>query len=314
MEQTKTEYVRPLNDLSVARALYNFRDLCNKVNRRSDLKKVSNELNLDKNTLRRAVNEAKILSIFPNILKSKVGPLSVFKTERELKLFANNHDIDKLGVRQLHKAVQEWRRKVEQNPRVLLTSLQHDLIVGSALGDANIRQREKNCNFRVGHSKLQEKYLLWKYKIFQEFILSKPKWNIRYINGYVIKTLNLSTVTHKVFNFYRKLFYKKNVKKVTRELLNLLNPRSLAIWLCDDGCYAKKQGYIILCTNSYSLKEHEIMKKYFEEIWSLSPTIGFRDNKYHYLRFKQEDSKKLVEIVKPFIPKFMSYKIGEKNV
>ena len=35
------------------------------------------------------------------------------------------------------------------------------------------------------------------------------------------------------------------------------------------------------------------------------------DKKYYYLRFKQEDSKKLIEIIKPFIINSMKYKIGE---
>jgi len=55
------------------------------------------------------------------------------------------------------------------------------------------------------------------------------------------------------------------------------------------------------------------MKKFFNEKFGLNPTIGFRDGKYYYLRFKQDDSKKLIEIVRPFIPESMKYKIGEKN-
>ncbi|MEK6933135.1 MAG: hypothetical protein AABW56_05080, partial [Nanoarchaeota archaeon] len=141
----------------------------------------------------------------------------------------------------------------------------------------------------------------------------EPRWNNRKLNGHNIETLELATATHYVFNYYRKLFYKNGKKIITRDILNLLNPRSLAIWICDDGSYDNRQGYIVLCTNSFTLEEHKIMQKYFREVWGLIPTIGFRDKKYYYLRFKQEDSKKLIEIIKPFIPKFMKYKIGEKN-
>ena len=111
-----------------------------------------------------------------------------------------------------------------------------------------------------------------------------------------------------------EIFYNKSgTKIVTKELLEKINPRSLAIWLCDDGSYCQAQKYIILCTNSYSLEEHKLMKKYFKDFLSLDPTIGFRDKKYYYLRFKVEDTKKLVEIVKPFIIPSMKYKIGEEN-
>ncbi len=53
------------------------------------------------------------------------------------------------------------------------------------------------------------------------------------------------------------------------------------------------------------------MKEFFIEKFGLNPTIGFRDGKYYYLRFSKKDSRKLIEIIKPFIPKGMEYKIGE---
>jgi len=51
----------------------------------------------------------------------------------------------------------------------------------------------------------------------------------------------------------------------------------------------------------------------FNGKFGLDPIIGFRDGKYYYLRFKQEDTKKLIEIIKPFIPSSMLYKIGGRN-
>ena len=239
--------------------------------------------------------------------------LSTLKFKRELLLFSEQYDVNKLEARQLYKKIIEWRKRVEADPNLLLTPLQSDLIVGSTFGDGYIRQRNKNCNFRVGHSRRQQKYLLWKDGILKEFTPSEPQWGTRTFNGRFVETLELATFTHSAFNFYRKLFYKNGIKIITKSALNLLNPRSLAIWICDDGSYSKKQRYIILCTNSYTLDEHKIMKKYFEDVWKLSPTIGFRDKKYYYLRFKQEDSKKLIEIIKPCIPESMKYKIGEKN-
>lgn len=302
-----------ITNLPQARKNLDFKQLAEMVKNRGDLSKVSNELNIDINVLHRAIYEAKILSLFPGIHKSKVVPLSTIKYKRELELFTKHYDIGKLEVRQLYKAVKAWRKKIEKNPKILLNSLQHDLIIGSTLGDAYVQQRNKNCNFRVGHTGKQSIYLLWKYNVMHEFTCSKPTWGIRQIKDHIIATLELSTSTHYVFNYYRELFYKNGIKRVTREILDMLTPRSLAIWLCDDGSYSNRQGYIVLCTNSYTLEEHKIMKKYFEEVWGLSPTIGFRDKKYYYLRFKQEDSKKLIEIVRPFIPGFIRYKIGEKN-
>ncbi|MEK6933136.1 MAG: hypothetical protein AABW56_05085, partial [Nanoarchaeota archaeon] len=112
---------------------------------------------IEKPTLLRAINEAKILSLFPKISKSKSSPLSTIKIYRELELFAKYYNINKIAARHFYKSVKEWRKKLEENPKILLTSIQQDLVIGSTLGDGYIRQRQKNCNFRVGHTKKQEK-------------------------------------------------------------------------------------------------------------------------------------------------------------
>ena len=125
--------------------------------------------------------------------------------------------------------------------------------------------------------------------------------------------INLSTKTHPLFNYYRNLFYDNGRKVIIGDMLNQLNSRSLATWICDDGSYDNRQGYIILCTNAYSLEEHQLIKKIFNDKFGLDPTIGFRDGKYYYLRFKQSDSKRLIGLIKPYIQPSMKYKIGEEN-
>ena len=122
-----------------------------------------------------------------------------------------------------------------------------------------------------------------------------------------------STRTHPVFNYYRNLFYGSGEKKVTKYILNELTPRGLAVWVCDDGSYCVSGKYLIMCTNSFSKEEHDLMQKYFKESWGLNVSIGFRDNKYYYLRFLKEDTRKLIKIIRPYLPKSMLYKIGEKN-
>ncbi|MBS3168243.1 hypothetical protein J4216_03905 [Candidatus Woesearchaeota archaeon] len=275
---------------------------------------ISKELNIIPGAIDRIIDESRVLSFFPNIHKSKSTPLARLKNNREFLLFAKKHDIHKLQVREIYRLVKLWREELENNPKTLLTDLQHDLIIGSTLGDANIRQRNKNCMFRVGHSPKQKRYLEWKYNILREFDGSGIKLTQKFVNGRLTNTFEFDLNTHYVFNYYRNLFYNQNGDKIiTKKLLDQINPRSLAIWLCDDGSYCQKQKYIIFCTNSFTFEEHKLMKQHFEEKWSLNPTIGFRDNKYYYLRFKVDDTKKLVEMVRPFIPKSMMYKIGEKN-
>jgi len=307
----KAQSIQVLKGLESVRKTYDLDWLASQVSTRGSISTLSKSLSINDGTLRRAIEEAQILALFPGLSKSKSLPLSRLRTKNELLSFTKRYDVYKLEVRQIYRLVKEFRKEIDTNPRILLNSIQHDLIVGSVLGDASIRERETNCKFRVTHSKKQKDYLEWKYILLKEFVRTGIKWRKRIINGRQLETSQFDTNTHYVFNYYRRLFYENGKKTVTRKILNLLNPRSLAIWICDDGSYSRNHGYIVLCTNSFSLKEHKIMKKYFEEIWNLSPTIGFRDNKYYYLRFRVEDTKKLISMIKPFILETMRYKIGE---
>ncbi|MFA4887882.1 MAG: LAGLIDADG endonuclease [Candidatus Nanoarchaeia archaeon] len=253
----------------------------------------------------------RIATLFPNLHKSKVDTLSHFKLSKELELFSKSYNVFELQVRQLRKAIKEWGVLLEKNPFILLNQLQHDLIIGGLIGDANARKRWGLTHFRCSHSAKQKDYLVWKYNKFRDFVGSDISVKQRKNRE---KEYSFATLSRPIFNYYHNLFYENGRKKITREILELLNPMSLAIWICDDGNYGTKQDYIILCTNSFTHEEHLLMKQYFKEKWGLDPTIGFRDNKYYYLRFKKEDTLKLVSIIQNFVPvKQMMYKIGERN-
>jgi len=285
-------------------------EISKKVKRKGDMLIISKELKIKPRSLKMAVDEARILTIFPKLEKSKAGILASLRTGRELKLFDEKYDIYETQARELIKLVRLWNKEVQSNPLILISQEEHDLIIGSLLGDASIRQRERNSCFRFSHSITQKEYSTFKKNKLSNFNISEFREVKRKIGIHFIHAIDFSTKTHSVFNYYRNLFYKNGRKVITNEILNQINPKALAYWVCDDGSYDNTQGYIILCTNSYSLEEHNLMKQFFNEKFGLNPTIGFRDEKYYYLRFKQEDSKKLIEIIKPFIPKGMEYKIG----
>ena len=128
-------------------------------------------------------------------------------TTKELNLFLKEVDIYTTPFRELKNKISKFEEVLSQTPLKLLNEEQNDLIIGSTLGDANIRQRNKNCSLRVGHTKKQERYLLWKYFLIEDFTSIEPKWNERKTNKGLIKSLDFSTFTHRVFNFYHKLFY-----------------------------------------------------------------------------------------------------------
>lgn len=310
-KQYDVESIKILEGLGGVRRRFDIVELSKKIKKQGDILILSNELKIRPRILKSAVAEGRILSLFPELSKSKCGIFAGLRTDRELKLFSQVYDIYDLSARKLIKLVRKWNEDIQKNPFILLSRDEHDLIIGSLLGDASIRQREKNSCFRFSHSIKQKEYALYKKEILRDFNLSEFREVKRKFGEHFIHAIDFATKTHPVFNYYRDLFYKNGRKVVTNEILCQLNAKSLAYWICDDGSYNNKQGYIILCTNAFSFNEHELMKDFFNKKFGLSPTIGFRDGKYYYLRFKQEDSRKLINLIKPFIPLSMMYKIGE---
>jgi len=304
------ESIKVLEGLEGVRKNFDILELSDKIKKKGDILVLSRELKIRSRILNSAIAEARILKLFPNIQKSKASILSGLRTNREIEIFVEKYDLNSISARKLIKLVRAWKKDIQKNPLLLVSQEEHDLIVGSLMGDASIRQREKNSCFRVAHSIKQERYINFKFKLLKDFNFSEFVKRKRIINGHSVNMIYLATNTHPIFNYYRNLFYINSEKKITKEILNQLNPRSLAYWICDDGSYDNHQGYIVLCTNSFSLEEHKLMKSFFNRKFGLDPTIGFRDKKYYYLRFKQDDSRKLINLVKPFIPESMLYKIG----
>ena len=136
------------------------------LSQRGDISKFSEKHSINYSALKRGLEEHKILGIFPSLDKCKAPILARIRNNRELQMFSKKYDIFNLKARQLLKVVRFWRKELENDPKLLLTPLQHDLIIGSTIGDAFIRKRERNSCFRVGHTKKQEKYLRFKYSIF----------------------------------------------------------------------------------------------------------------------------------------------------
>ncbi len=305
------EDIKVLEGLEGVRKMFDFIELSKKIKKRGDVYIISKELRIKPRALYALLEEQRILSFFPKIHKSKANILSRLKTNRELKLFSQENEVYTLPVKKLAILVKSWNNNVRINPLIILFNEEHEIILGTLLGDASIRQRNKNSCLRIAHSLKQRDYLISIKDKFADFEIAEFSQRTRIINNRKVEMIHFSTKTHPIFNYYRKLFYQNGRKIITKEILNQITARSLAYWICDDGSFCKKQEYFIICTNSYSLEEHKLMKQFFNEKFKLNPTIGFRDEKYYYLRFNKEDSKKLIKIIKPFIPQSMKYKIGE---
>jgi len=109
-------------------------------------------------------------------------------------------------------------------------------LIGTLLGDGSLvaNAHGKNYRLQIEHQKKQKSYLEWKYRVFERWCLSPPKFRVKTNSWY------FRTISHPIFTEYRSLFYQAfyqaKKKIIPKEIETLLtNPVSLAVWYMDDG-------------------------------------------------------------------------------
>jgi hypothetical protein len=192
-------------------------------------------------------------------------------------------------------------------------------IIAMILGDSWVSKfKVKKFNSFLGcrHSKKQQEYIKHKQQRLIQFGFKVSRLydtSNKYGKSYSFKCRN----SH-LFNQLRLVLYPKNNKTIKRKWLNYLDAESLAIWFMDDGSYTKrgKNAYISLHTNSFNKKEHDIIIKYFKQVWNINPTLRITKrknrNQSFFLTFNTKETKKLVNILEPYIIDSMKYKVGFK--
>lgn len=215
-------------------------------------------------------------------------------------------EVSKLRIKFGIREIEDWEKWDCEN----LSDPQRDLIVGTLLGDGYVRRGK--CKYaNVSISQSIESYTKWKYAILKNWCKSGIK---KSRDSYVF-----STITHPVFDYYFKMFYKQNKKILTKEILKLVDDLALAVWFMDDGCccksrYVGKAGtrtYFSyqLRTDSFSYVENVLIKKWFKIKYDITPTICVQRGNF-YLSFRKLDASKLIKIIKPYMIPELLYRIG----
>ena len=93
----------------------------------------------------------------------------------------------------------------------------------------------------------------------------------------------------------------KNINK-------FLNEHTLAWWIMDDGCYNK--SIIDISTYSFTLKEIKRLLDVFINKFDIQGNYYRDRDKGYRIYFKSSETKKMVELIKPYMVDSMKYKIG----
>lgn len=204
------------------------------------------------------------------------------------------------------------------------------VLIGLILGDGYIDPKGR---IYVNHGYKQKEYCIFKAKLLHSVCGGKDinveEYNYTYTKHVKGQLIENSTYTayrfkkqSKHFKYFRELIYKDGKKHITKEILNMLTPLSIALWYMDDGSLVRKQQadktpgpYQIMLYTYISEEENILIRDYFLEKynmrWNVVPANIHKENQY-MLRCGQTEGRKFLNIVRDIIREkvpSMSYKV-----
>jgi hypothetical protein len=209
-----------------------------------------------------------------------------------------------------------------------MNATQRGVLIGMLWGDGCIKHKTHACldgsvshyyEFVAGHSSKQEQYITYKRDIFHSLIGGKKPLIHRrkfFLNGVEHEELRFgrqdkyfSTLYHWVYPFGKKTY--------TRRILDYVNAAGLSFWYMDDGGISKSKrpdGSISSCEMRLATycpeDQADIIISYFKEVWNLvAKKRHHKKTNSWYIVFNTTESKKLEEIIRPFMHDSMLYKL-----
>ena len=211
-----------------------------------------------------------------------------------------------------------WNKKLCSFKKGMqLNPLQKSFIIGSMLGDATMRigKNAKNANFKIDHCLEQKEYVFWKYEILKNFVTTPPKISyrktkegVRYEKSWWFRTIRHPILTDIYNKFYTTESYRCGTKIVPDSFLDSINPFVMAIWIMDDGSYNKKK--IDISTYSFTLQEIEKLCEIIKNKFDITIRYYKDRDKGYRMYCSITETRKLVDLIYPYIITSMRYKIG----
>lgn len=182
--------------------------------------------------------------------------------------------------------------------------MQKEVLMGTLLGDGCLISNAygKNYRLQIAHSTRQKEYVEWKYRVFNEWCLSKPKFQ-RWTDSWKFRT-----ISHPVFTGLHRLFYREAKKVLPDEIEEILtSPLSLAVWFMDDGTNGPTGGFT-LNTQNFTREENEILRGILKRNFQLETSLH-RDKAYWRIYIFPRSRERFIGLVKQFIIPELKYKL-----
>ena len=197
----------------------------------------------------------------------------------------------------------------QKGPSAPLSEEAKQVILGTLLGDGSLRRYKGYAYPRlvIRHSAKQREYLQWKVS----FLLGELGGSIKEVRDPMskgtAKAVYVSSASPKLEGIFQLVS-----KGVRRKWLNQLRPLGLCVWWLDDGSLVRNRTQAVLCTDSFSLKEVKVARRYFQKVWGLSFRIAPAKRgtqRYRLWLRSTTETKRFLRIIAPFVPECMKQKI-----
>lgn len=238
----------------------------------------------------------------------------------EVELLTETDIANRLGTSQrvINRRRREWGiptiTKAERARRSLppLTTQQHELLIGSLLGDGWCSaSSEASASFSENHSLKQEVYLKWKGSLLGDY-LSSYYPTTKTVEGRVYKGVGLRSKSCPQIRPYYDLFYPAPDRKrvFPSNLHDLMTPFALSVWFMDDGSCRGFHPSITFGLDDLSLKRAtRALRKL-----GLKPTLHEDDRDGSCSIHFPGQSDQFFALVREHIPECMTHKLPKESV
>ena len=182
--------------------------------------------------------------------------------------------------------------------KLRLSDYQKSIIIGGILGDIHLEPNWSKTNYKLSINQCvkQKSYVMWKYKIFNDWVLTKPKLKIQN-NSFGFRTISHGDITE-----LRNIFYQNGKKTIPNDIGKYLkNPVSLAVWFMDDGNAIirnrKIYGYH-LNTQSFDGKDNLKLIRAFKEKFGIKWSCEINHGKCRLRIMQKTERDKFASLIK----------------
>ncbi len=186
------------------------------------------------------------------------------------------------------------------------SSLARDVICGTVLGDGCLQAGSSALTF--SHSRNQDEYARFKADLLAELCPDVDEREVAAVAGgeRVHRVIHVRTLAHRALRVLRHDFYRPH-KVVPEWLADEINPRMLAFWFMDDGYTRIREGgrrpLAEIATVSFSDADLQVLMRGLQRLGL--PAKASRKRLY----FDVPTTERLSEMIAPFVPPPMRYKL-----